>query len=60
VGAVLFGGTFLGAGLLTLAVGAHLRVPRAVAILTAGYSVGQILGPLLVTPLLHHGYQEAL
>lgn len=60
VAAVLFGGTFLGVGLLTLAIGAHLRVPRAVAMLTAGYSVGQILGPLVVTPLLRHGYREAL
>lgn len=30
------------------------------ALLTAGYSVGQILGPLAVTPLLHHGYHQAL
>jgi MFS family permease len=29
-------------------------------LLTAGYSVGQIIGPLIVTPLLHHGYQGAL
>ena len=30
--------------------------------LTTGYSIGQIAGPLLVTPLLHgdHGYREAL
>ena len=30
------------------------------AILTTGYSVGQIAGPLLVTPLLHNGYHQAL
>jgi hypothetical protein len=30
-----------------------------VALLTAGYSAGQILGPLLVTPLLRHGYHQA-
>jgi MFS family permease len=58
--AVLFGATFLGAATLTLAIGAHLGVPRAVAILTTGYSAGQILGPLVVTPLLHNGYHEAL
>lgn len=40
--------------------GAHLRFPRSVGLLTAGYSVRQILGPLAVTPLLHHGYQPAL
>ncbi|GAA2486814.1 YbfB/YjiJ family MFS transporter [Streptomyces longisporus] len=60
VSAVLFGGTFLGISMLALATGAHLRFPRSVALLTAGYSVGQILGPLTVAPLLHHGYQRAL
>jgi len=58
--AVLFGGTFLGVTNLALATGTHLRFPRAVALLTAGYSVGQILGPLAATPLLHHGYHPAL
>jgi MFS family permease len=60
VSAVLFGATFIGVSTLALAVGDHLRFPRSVALLTAGYSVGQILGPLVVTPLLHHGYHEAL
>jgi MFS family permease len=58
--AVLFGATFIGVSTLSLAAGAHLRFPRAVALLTAGYSVGQILGPLVATPLLHHGYHQAL
>ncbi|MEV7072287.1 YbfB/YjiJ family MFS transporter [Streptomyces sp. NPDC093990] len=58
--AVLFGATFIGVSTLALAVGAHLRFPRSVALLTAGYSVGQILGPLAVAPLLHHGYHPAL
>ena len=35
-------------------------MPRAVALLTAGYSIGRILGPLPAAPLLHHGYQQAL
>ena len=56
----LFGATFLGIATLALAAGAHLRTPRAVAILTTGYSVGQITGPVLVTPILHHSYQPAL
>jgi MFS family permease len=60
VSAVLFGGTFLGIASLALALGAHLQYPRAVAVLTTGYSTGQILGPLLVTPLLHGGYRAAL
>ncbi|MEU6141823.1 YbfB/YjiJ family MFS transporter [Streptomyces sp. NPDC047081] len=58
--AILFGATFLGVSTLALATGAHLRFPRSVALLTAGYSVGQILGPLVVAPLLHHGYHGAL
>ena len=58
--AVLFGATFLGVVSLALALGAQLRYPRAVALLTTGYGVGQILGPLVVTPLLPHGYHVAL
>jgi MFS family permease len=58
--AVLFGATFLGVVSMALALGAQLRYPRAVALLTTGYGLGQILGPLVVTPLLHHGYHLAL
>jgi MFS family permease len=60
VSAFLFGVTFIGIASVALAIGAHLRFPRAVAVLTTGYSVGQILGPLVVTPLLRHGYHQAL
>ncbi|WP_097257198.1 YbfB/YjiJ family MFS transporter [Streptomyces sp. Ag109_G2-15] len=60
VSALLFGATFIGVSTLALAAGARLRFPRSVALLTAGYSVGQILGPLAVTPLLRHGYHQAL
>jgi MFS family permease len=60
IAAILFGSTFLGIGSLVLALGAHLQFPRAVALLTTGYSVGQIVGPLIVTPLLHNGYHLAL
>ncbi|MFJ2399154.1 YbfB/YjiJ family MFS transporter [Streptomyces sp. NPDC087843] len=60
ISAVLFGSTFIGVSTLTLGAGTHLRVPRGVAMLTAGYSVGQILGPLLAAPLLHRGYHQAL
>ena len=60
ISAILFGATFLGIGTIVLAAGAHLRTPRAVAILTTGYSAGQIAGPLVVTPMLHHGYHQAL
>jgi hypothetical protein len=60
VSATLFGATFLGVSTIVLAIGAHLQVPRAVAILTTGYSTGQVLGPLAVTPFLHAGYHRAL
>jgi MFS family permease len=60
ISAILFGATFLGIGTIALAIGEHLKFPRAVALLTTGYSVGQILGPLLVTPVLDHGYHDAL
>nr|WP_026343296.1 YbfB/YjiJ family MFS transporter [Nocardia sp. BMG111209] len=60
IASILFGATFLGVATLSLAVGTHLNFPRSVALLTVGYSVGQILGPLVVTPLLHHGYRQAL
>lgn len=60
IGAVLFGGTFIGISTLALAAARLLRYPRAVALLTAGYSVGQILGPVVVGPLLHEGFRPAL
>jgi MFS family permease len=56
----IIAGTFLGVATVALATGAHLRTPRAVAILTTGYSAGQIAGPVLVTPMLHHSYHPAL
>ena len=45
---------------MALAAGRELAFPGAVAVLTAGYSVGQIVGPLVVKPLLHHGFRYAL
>jgi predicted MFS family arabinose efflux permease len=60
LGAVSFGGTFIGVSTVALAAGRELAFPGAVAVLTAGYSVGQIIGPLMVTPLLHHGFRFAL
>lgn len=60
ISAALFGATFMGIATIALATGAHLQFPRSVAMLTAGYSAGQALGPLVVAPLLHHGYHQAL
>ncbi len=60
ISAALYGGTFLGIVVTTLAIGNHLGTTGAVAVLTTGYSVGQILGPVAVGPLLHGGYRPAL
>jgi predicted MFS family arabinose efflux permease len=60
ISAVLFGNTFIAISSMAIAIGAHLQFPRSVALLTAGYSIGQILGPLVVKPLLHDGYHDAL
>jgi predicted MFS family arabinose efflux permease len=60
IGAILFGATFIGVSTMALAAGRLLGFPGAVALLTSGYSVGQILGPLAVTPLLRHGFSHAL
>jgi predicted MFS family arabinose efflux permease len=59
-GAILFGVTFIGVSTIALAAGAHLHVPRAVALLTAGYSAGQVAGPLLVAPLMQRGFHTVL
>ncbi|WP_427164859.1 YbfB/YjiJ family MFS transporter [Streptomyces sp. C1-1] len=60
VAAAAFGGTFVGITSLALALGEHLQVPRAVALLTAGYGTGQIIGPLISRPLLGTGYSAPL
>lgn len=60
VAAMLFGGTFVPIAILAIGIGAELEYPRSVAILTTGYSVGQILGPLIVAPMLDDGYVTAL
>lgn len=59
-GALLFGGTFIGVSTLAMAEGRLLGIRGAVALLTVGYSVGQIVGPLVVAPLLDGGYRPAL
>ena len=59
IGAVLFGATVIGIS-IALAAGRLLGCPGAVALLTSGYSVGQILGPVAVTPLLRQGFSRAL
>jgi predicted MFS family arabinose efflux permease len=60
IGAILFGATFIGVSTMALAAGRLLGFAGAVALLTSGYSVGQIVGPVAVTPLLRHGFSQAL
>ncbi|GAB3131715.1 YbfB/YjiJ family MFS transporter [Tsukamurella serpentis] len=59
VSAALFGGTFIGAVMLSMEAGAAIGIPRSAAVLTAGYGIGQILGPLVVAPMLGDGYDAA-
>ncbi|WP_079101009.1 YbfB/YjiJ family MFS transporter [Streptomyces pathocidini] len=58
--AVGFGGTFMAVTQLALTTGSRLGGARTVATLTAAYSLGQVLGPLLARPVLAHGYRSAL
>ncbi|HEX2255588.1 MAG TPA: YbfB/YjiJ family MFS transporter [Afifellaceae bacterium] len=52
LGAGLFGGTFLGITMLTLPLGRHGLAGRGFAVSTAGFGVGQMLGPLLAGVLM--------
>ncbi len=59
IAAALFGSTFLGVVAVTMAVGSTLPVARTAAILTAVYGVGQMLGPLVVAPVIGSSYAVA-
>ncbi len=59
VSAVLFGATFMGIVMLAMEIGDDLADGPAAATLTAGYGVGQMLGPLVVAPVLGSGYTAA-
>lgn len=59
VSAALFGATFMGITLLALEIGDDLAGPGAAATLTAGYGLGQMLGPLVVAPVLGDSYGAA-
>lgn len=60
IAAMLFGGTFMGITTLVLAQGRDVGNPRSVAILSTGYALGQVAGPLIVAPFLAGGYATPL
>ena len=59
-GALILGGTFMGATAISLKLGLELAGSRGPAIATAGYGIGQVLGPIIVTPVLGDSYQTAM
>ncbi|WIY82021.1 YbfB/YjiJ family MFS transporter [Propionimicrobium sp. PCR01-08-3] len=59
VAAALFGATFMGITQLSISEAHELRIKSAPARLTAVYGLGQILGPILVAPVIGNGYSNA-
>ncbi|WP_324192734.1 YbfB/YjiJ family MFS transporter [Nocardia transvalensis] len=59
VSAALFGATFMGITMLAIEVGDDLAGAGAAATLTAVYGLGQVLGPLVVAPVLGASYAAA-
>ncbi|MBB5915880.1 MFS family permease [Nocardia transvalensis] len=57
--AALFGATFMGITMLAIEIGGDIAGPAAAATLTAGYGFGQMLGPVLVAPVLGSSYAAA-
>jgi predicted MFS family arabinose efflux permease len=52
IAAILFGGTFMAISVLTLPLGRHGLNGRGFAVLTAGFGLGQMLGPLIAGRLV--------
>ncbi|WCZ35604.1 YbfB/YjiJ family MFS transporter [Corynebacterium heidelbergense] len=52
IAAFLFGGTFMGVTMLSIATGANSGMPGAAARLTTWYSLGQVAGPALVAVVI--------
>ncbi|WP_278266225.1 YbfB/YjiJ family MFS transporter [Nocardia sp. AG03] len=57
--AVTFGATFMAVVMLAVEAGSQLGIPRSAATLTAVFAVGQVLGPLLVLPVIGDSYAVA-
>ena len=56
VAAAMFGGTFMGITMLTLAVGRQSVDGRGIAILTVGFGLGQMIGPAVAGYMVTAGY----
>ncbi|MEV6362522.1 YbfB/YjiJ family MFS transporter [Nocardia asteroides] len=59
IAAAGFGATFMAIVMLAVEVGGWLPVARTAATLTAVFAVGQMLGPLLVAPVVGKSYATA-
>lgn len=59
IAAVAFGTTFMGIVVLSIDMGRQLPIPNSAAALTAAYAVGQVLGPLIVAPVIGNSYNTA-
>lgn len=59
IAAALFGGTFMGITALAIKVGVELRGSNAAGPLTVAYGLGQMLGPLVVAPVLGSAFAAA-
>jgi hypothetical protein len=57
---VLFGATIIAVPWLAVGLGRSSGRRQDGALMTVGYSVGQVLGPIAVRPLQTHGYQLSL
>lgn len=59
ISALAFGGTFMGVVVLAIDLGNRLPVARPAATLTTLYAIGQVIGPLLVVPVLGSSFTGA-
>lgn len=59
IAAVTFGATFMAIVMLVVDAGDRLPIPRSAATLTAVFAVGQMIGPLIVAPVIENSYAMA-
>ncbi|MFC9473062.1 YbfB/YjiJ family MFS transporter [Nocardia sp. NPDC056952] len=59
IAAIAFGATFMAIVMLAVDAGKQLPIPRSAAALTSVFAVGQMLGPLVVAPVIKDSYATA-